>query len=189
MHRVTHVNFGQRASLVGWVVGQPTESYWEEKEALMESMIESAEHDKPLDSIAPRALIYHALQSFNTRLLMQSDWERLLAMTARQIELAEELFDERGLRRGSLHAEQLGLALLRYSWAAGNKGGIAKRLAQKAWASCERATWLLADTSNALDGMRAWEAVIGPQKRTQPPEKRQGAKSTACCDWPGHTKR
>ena len=186
MHRVTRVSFGQRVSLVGWVEGEATEHFWDDKEAVMVRTVERAEQE---DSAGiPADLLYHTLQSFNTRLLIQSNWERLLAMAAKQIDLTGKLFSESSLSRGSLHAEQLGLALLEYSMAAssiGNSGpGITKQLAQKAWASCERASWLLADTAHALDGMRAWERVIGPQKRPPRPREEQ----PMCCDWPGHAK-
>ena len=199
MHRVTHVSFGQRVSLVGWVLGQVNGHYWEDKEAVMERTIELAEQEehRGVPSKIPDRLMYYTLQSYNTRLLLQSNWEQLLAMTERQIDLTGKLFDESGLRPGSLHAEQLGIALLRYATAIssiGNSVGVKKSLAQKAWASCERASWLLADTSpfkaHALDQMRAWERIVGPQKRTKRPEKppRRIVAATVCCDWPGHAK-
>lgn len=201
MHRVTRVSFGQRVSLVGWVLGHANGHYWEDKEAVMERTIEQAEQeeDRGVPSTIPDRLMYHTLQSYNTRLLIQNNWERLLAMTARQIELTDKLFDEIGLQPGSLHAEQLGIALLRYATAIssiGNKVGVKKNLAEKAWASCERASWLLADTSpfkaRASDDMRAWERIIGPQKRSKrlkkPPRRVVLATATMCCAWPGHAK-
>lgn len=195
MHRVTPVSVGQRVTVVGWVTGAANERYWESKEVVMKRTLALAKQEEHRDMFTvPDLLTYRMLISYNTRLTVQRNWEQLLAMTEWQIDLTDKLFDETGIQQGSLHGEELGLALVRYSWAAskiGNSVGITKKVGQRAWASCERASWLLSDTSqwkaHALEGMTAWERVIGPQKRTQQPtQRRPSATSAVCCGWPGH---
>ncbi len=195
MHRVTPVSFGQRVTVVGWVTGEANERYWESKEAVMKRTLAFAKQEEHGDvSTVPDLLTYRMLISYNQRLTVQRNWEQLLSMTEWQIDLTDKMFDEAGLRQGSLHAEELGLALVRYSWAAstiGNSVGIARKVGQRAWASCERAAWLLSDKSqwkaHALEGMAAWERVVGPQTRTQRPRRSRPSTTPAvCCDWPGH---
>ena len=185
MHRVTPITFGRRVSLVGWVAGEVRDEYWTDKQALMRRTID-AEHTIPSD------LTYNVLQSFTTRMLEQQKWREVLVHTARQAELTDELYAS-DLGRGSYHAERLGLALLRYALAAANIGTVHKGIAQKAWASCERASRLLREPETAMQTMRSWEELIYKNEgyRPRPPidKPRLMPPGPACCQWPGHPSR
>ena len=186
MHRVTPITLGRRVSLVGWVAGEVRDEYWTDKQALMRRTID-AEQTIPAD------LTYNVLQSFTTRMLEQQNWQQVLVLTARQAELTDELYASDLGKRGSYHAERLGLALLRYALAAANIGTVHKVIAQKAWASCERASRLLREPETAVQTMRSWEELIykneGYRPRPAIDKPRPMATGPACCEWPGHPSR
>ena len=167
LHRVSPVTEGRRASLVGWVMGEPTTKYWTHAMQSCERLLGQKE--------LPDDLRYQALLIVGNYRYQQGRWAEAMEISLLQIALGEHLHNSSAqlVSQGSsffaeppsFHAENLGKAHLRYSLSLNQVDGAARteEMVATARAACDVAARLTTGDERglSLENRARWEAAMG----------------------------
>ena len=176
IHRVHPITRGQRVSLVGWVMGRDPQKYWLHAQNTHDVLLQrESQMQAKGDQSFPIELKYQTVMILGSMLMRQENWARLLAVSAMEIDLAEqmrgnttELADVSPGGEYNFHGENLAKALIRYSMAAFSLGLTGEEEVAKARYGCDRASRLVGgnDRALALSHRGGWEEYQGDWLRS-----------------------